>query len=131
VQFLPFFAFSVLIAVNTRSTAAAMLGSVFFWAVSWGMNFGRHFLAGITIDGPTQQFSRGVECCYQILPKPADLSLILYRALDAQPDGLPGAGLRSVQQLGLYSPTGAVISSVVIAVVLFGLSVFELNQQDY
>jgi hypothetical protein len=131
VHFLPFYAFSALIAVSTRNTAAAMLGSAFFWVVSWGMNFGRHYLAGASVDGATQDFSRAVEFGYQVLPKPADFSLILYDALGAHPDGLAGFGLRSVQQLGLYSPLWSVASSLVVAVMLFVLACYELHNQEY
>lgn len=131
VHFLPFYAFSALIAVSTRNTAAAMLGSGFFWVVSWAMNFGRHFLRGTSVDGPTHEFSRAVEFGYQVLPKPADYSLIMYDALGAHPEGLPGLGLRSVQQLGLYSPVWSVASSLLVAVVLFGLAAYELQHQDY
>ena len=50
-QFFAFFGFSALIAVATRSTVAAMLGGIFFWVVSWGISFGRNFLAGQHVEG--------------------------------------------------------------------------------
>src|SRR5262249_23044651 len=41
-HFAIFYSVSALIAVCTRSTVACVLGSVLFWFVCWGMNYGRH-----------------------------------------------------------------------------------------
>ena len=41
-----FFSFSVLLAVCTRSTVACVIGSLLFWLLCWGMNYGRHLVAG-------------------------------------------------------------------------------------
>ena len=39
-QFAVFYSFSVLLAVLTRSTVACVFGSVLFWLVAWGINYG-------------------------------------------------------------------------------------------
>src|SRR5205085_4056040 len=41
-QFAIFFAFSALMAVMTRNTAACLIGSILFWLACWAMNYGRH-----------------------------------------------------------------------------------------
>lgn len=131
VQFVAFFGASALVAVSTRSTAATILVTTFVWLVSWGMSFGRHLLTGIHVDEATPQFGRVVNLGYQILPKPTDFSLMLHTALGSSPEGLTGVGLRKVQELGLYSPTFAVVSSLAFGVVLFALAAYELKHQDY
>ena len=39
-QFAVFYSFSVLLAVVARSTVACVFGSVLFWLLSWGINYG-------------------------------------------------------------------------------------------
>ena len=39
-QFAIFYSFSVLLAVITRSTVACVFGSVLFWLLAWGINYG-------------------------------------------------------------------------------------------
>ena len=41
-HFAIFFSFSVFLAVWTRSAIACVFGSLLFWFLCWGMNFGRH-----------------------------------------------------------------------------------------
>ena len=40
VQFAIFYSFSVLLAVVTRSTVACVFGSMLFWLLAWGINYG-------------------------------------------------------------------------------------------
>jgi hypothetical protein len=84
VHFAIFFSASVLLAVWTRSTVACVLGSVLFWALCWGMNYGRH----LVVTQPDASLLPGaaralVEAGYWLLPKPADLSVLLFDALQA------------------------------------------------
>ena len=39
-QFAIFYSFSVLLAVVTRSTVACVFGSILFWLLAWGINYG-------------------------------------------------------------------------------------------
>src|SRR4030088_1674685 len=41
-HFAIFFSFSLLLAVCTRSTVVCVFGSIVFWFLCWGMNYGRH-----------------------------------------------------------------------------------------
>lgn len=131
VQFFAFFGFSALIAVATRSTVAAMLGGIFFWVVSWGISFGRNFLAGQHVEGASQGLGRTVELAYLVLPKPTDFSLMMHNALGIRPEGLANLGLRTVQEQGLYCPTTAIITAIAAGVILLGLAAYEFEHQDY
>ena len=45
-HFAAVYSFSVFLAVCTRSILVCVFGSVAFWFLCWGMNYGRHCLAG-------------------------------------------------------------------------------------
>ncbi len=131
VQFLAFYGMSALIAVSTRSTVAAMLGSVFFCLISWGMSFGRHLLVGIQMEEASKGFGRAVEYGYWILPKPTYFSLMLHQALGVSIDGLTAVGLNNVQEMGLYNPAAAIVTSLAAGLVLLGMAVYEFQHVDY
>ena len=46
-QFAIFYSFSVLLAVITRSTVACVFGSVLFWLLAWGINYGCVMARGV------------------------------------------------------------------------------------
>ena len=46
-QFAVFYSFSVLLAVITRSTVACVFGSVLFWLLAWGINYGSVMARGL------------------------------------------------------------------------------------
>src|SRR5439155_25197293 len=75
IHFAIFFSFSAFLAVWTWSTTWTMFGSLAFWLLCWGVNFGRHAaLAGASTTW-------ALEAGYWLLPKPADLGWILVEAL--------------------------------------------------
>jgi ABC-type transport system involved in multi-copper enzyme maturation permease subunit len=81
-----FFGFSLLLAVCTRSTVSCVFGSIAFWAICWGMNYGRHVASSAALASDaqlSQPLLWLVEAGYWILPKPADLGMLLYDALGA------------------------------------------------
>lgn len=86
-HFAIFFSGSLLLAVWTRSTVVSVFGSIAFWALCWGMNFGRHAVAAAEKIAPESAFSNSLvlvaDLGYWLLPKPADLGRLLYDALDA------------------------------------------------
>ncbi len=87
-HFAVFFSVSLLLAVCTRSTVVSVFGSILFWCVAWGMNYGRHAMALSQRLMPNGQFASGlqwlVDVGYWILPKPADFGVLLYDALGAK-----------------------------------------------
>jgi len=87
-HFAVFFSVSLLLAVCTRSTVVCVFGSILFWCIAWGMNYGRHALALQSQLTPTGHVSSSVnwlvDIGYWVLPKPADFGMLLYNALDAK-----------------------------------------------
>lgn len=130
-HFVVFYAFSALLAVAVRSTTLCMVGSLAFWLLCWGMNYGRHALAGIRIQEATPGLGRLVEWCYWVLPKPADFSLILVDALGAHSVATPGVAFSAVQSAGLFDPAGAVLSSLATGLVFLLVAVGEFVHDEY
>ena len=129
-HFSVFFAFSVLLAVFTRSTVVCVFGSLVFWLVAWSVNYGRHAffsstdLAGEVVRWPL--FSWVIDAGYWILPKPADLGVLFYNAL--------GAGDHFGQLLdptGGFSMIASVVSSLAFAVLVLFASVRAFGEMDY
>jgi len=129
-----FFAFSVLLAVATRSTVVCVLGSLVFWVVAWSMNFGRHAffsstdLAKDALKSPL--LSWVVDAGYWILPKPADLGALFYNTLGA---GDHFGQLFDAEALAAhgFSMTLSIASSVAFAVVVLVASMRSFAREDY
>ena len=107
-HFAIFFSFSMLLAVTSRSTVVCVFGSVVFWLVCWGMNFGRHALIAETYRDSEAKFSRRavalVEAGYWTLPKPADVGIVLYDALRAADSFGQNGAFQSVKDHGDFHP---------------------------
>jgi hypothetical protein len=105
-QFAAFYSFSVFLAVGTRSTLACGCGSIAFWFLCWGMNYGRHCLLALESSlPPLHAVLRGlVEVGYWILPKPVDLGMMLYNGLGASDSFSSLSELQKVQELGAFYP---------------------------
>jgi len=84
-HFAIFFSFSLLLAVCTRSTVMCVFGSIAFWGVCWGINYGRHAVAAAADTAGGGSFSQGIvrlaDFCYWVFPKPADLGRLVFDAL--------------------------------------------------
>lgn len=133
------YSFSVLLAVCTRSTVACMFGSILFWLVCLGMNYGRHAAAALP------ELSQGtaampaasnwlVEVGYWILPKPADLVLIQQQALHAgdyfvtlsyQPE------FKAVMASGAFSVEGIILTSLLFVGMMLATATRQLAATDY
>lgn len=124
-HFAIFFSFSLLLAVCTRSTVVCVFGSIVFWCICWGMNFGRHAALAETYH-PTEATFAGpalslVEAGYWTLPKPADIGMVLYDALEAGESFGQIAAFESVATHGDFHPWLSFAASLAfMAVVLFG-----------
>ena len=131
-QFAVYYGFSVLLAVSTRSTVACVFGSLLFWLISWGMNYGGAMAHG---DSESKALSRAsrvfAETCYWISPKPIDSALILFNALDASSHFEKPVHFQRVESRASYSPAASIASSLVLASALLGLACFEFRETDY
>lgn len=85
-HFAVFFSFSVFMAVWTRSTIACIFGTLLFWLVCWGINFGHHHYLARRLD----------ETRYQ--PRPPELLVLAPAPTAGLPFSLPWAGLSVVGQ---------------------------------
>jgi len=129
-----FFVFSVLLAVSTRSTVVCVFGSLVFWCVAWSVNFGRHafFTSTDMVHDSLRSplLSTVIDFGYWILPKPADLGVLLCDALGAEdhfgtvldPAALAANG---------FSMTLSVISSLAFAAVVLLASIRSFGKMDY
>ncbi len=133
------YSFSVLLAVCTRSTIACLFGSILFWLVCWGMNIGHHFIfgfeeisGGTASLGPMSQFL--TEMGYWILPKPADISILLEQAMGAQNYTVTLSSQSEFQQLvenGAFFPIWSILASLVFSVTMLFVSGNQLAATDY
>jgi hypothetical protein len=131
-HFAIFFSVSALLAVCTRSTVACVIGSLFFWGLCWGMNYGRHIVMGL----PDVQQLPGslawlVEAGYWVLPKPADLGVLLFDALDAGHLFGKGLALQNVQARGQFHPGLSVLSSLAFTAVMLYVAGRQFLTTDY
>jgi ABC-type transport system involved in multi-copper enzyme maturation permease subunit len=138
-QFALVSSFGVFLAVLTRSTVACIFGSILFWLMCWGMNVGRHFAVGFELlSGGVARlgtFSRAlIEAGYWLLPKPADVLVLLEDALGAgthtttisrQPE------FQAVLAAGDFSPELSILSSFAFAVIMLFISARQLAKTDY
>lgn len=127
-----FYSVSVLLAVVTRSTVACVFGSILFWFACYAMNFARHSVLGtpdlhVTSGG----FHLGTELGYWLLPKPADLGILLYDGLKA--DAFFGKALmfQNVQNQGHFHPDLSILSSLAFMVVVLAMAAYEFVKTDY
>src|SRR5262245_41942987 len=93
IHFAVFFSFSAFLAVWTRSTIACVVGSLLFWLLCWGTNYGRHAALVVEAERATASaaqeaelatgYTRALEAGYWVLPKPSDLGYLLAKSLEA------------------------------------------------
>jgi hypothetical protein len=114
-HFAVFFSVSLLLAVLTRSTVVCVFGSIVFWFMTWGLNYGRHAVATSSRLMPEGHFSSALawllDAGYWIMPKPADFSVLLFNALDAKDYFGPIFDLKTLQAHG-FSIWLSVLSSL-------------------
>ena len=132
VHFAVFYSFSTLLAVATRNTVACVFGSILFWMLCWGINYGRLAVVSVSgLDGMAASFHWALEIGYWVLPKPADMGIMLVDALHATQFFVPMLEYEKVREAGLLLPELSVLTSLAFAGVLLGLSAYEFITTDY
>jgi ABC-type transport system involved in multi-copper enzyme maturation permease subunit len=134
-HFAIFFSFSMLLAVVTRSTVVCVFGSIVFWLMCWGMNYGRHMLAmGDKVAGDSK-FSNSVmwmaDIGYWILPKPGDLSMLLFDALDASQYFRSALDMHAVANAGFFSLWLSVLTSLAFTAYMLVAAARQFATTDY
>jgi hypothetical protein len=111
-----------------------VFGSLLFWCVAWSVNYGRHAfftstdMVGQTLHSPF--LSSTIDLGYWILPKPADLGMLLVDALGAQ--GHFGVAFDSTALAATgFSMTLSILSSLAFAAVVLFASVRTFAKTDY
>ncbi len=131
-QFAFFYSFSLLLAVISRSTVACVFGSVLYWLLAWGINYGYVMARGMQ---ETQYVPAGTlalaQVGYWIFPKPIDAGLILFNALGALGDFDKPALFALLESGSAFSPCTSLCSSVLLTLVLLGASTYEFSTTDY
>jgi hypothetical protein len=123
---------SAFLAVCTRSTVACVFGSVLFWLLCWGLNYGRLALASTPELQALSPLLQGmVEVVYWILPKPADLGMILFDALQAGNSFSRLFDYQTLQSHGAFSPELSVLSSLGFTVLTLTAAGRQLHTTDY
>lgn len=127
---------SALLAVGTRNTATCVFGSLVFWLICFGMNYGRHAVVALPMlakgQSPLSPIARfAVESGYWILPKPADLVLLLDRALDAGDHFRAASEFAAVQQMHAFHPWLSVLTSLAFAAAMLAIASRQLARIDY
>jgi hypothetical protein len=134
-QFAIFFSFSLLLAVCTRSTVICVFGSIVFWFVCWAMNYGRHALALSEKMTPDSAFSGRLtwlaDLGYWLLPKPGDLSIVLFDALDAGGQFQRLFDSAALAQAGVFSLWLSVLSSVAFMAYMLVAAGRQFATTDY
>jgi hypothetical protein len=127
-----FFSFSALLAVVTRSTVVSAFGSILFWLMCYGMNYGRHAALGLAdLKNVPKSFGFGIEAGYWILPKPLDFHLILLKTLNADDFVLRVVDTGVLAERGAWFPEFSLLSSVLFGLVMLGAAAYEFVHTDY
>jgi ABC-type transport system involved in multi-copper enzyme maturation permease subunit len=74
-EFAVLYSVSALLAVWTRSTVVCIFGTLLFWALCSSIDVSRH--AAATAEGGAAKARPALEAAYWVLPKPADVVLLL------------------------------------------------------
>jgi ABC-type transport system involved in multi-copper enzyme maturation permease subunit len=131
INFAVFYAFSAFLAVCTRSTVVAVFGTLLFWVLCWAVNLTHHHLIAADVKGVTPMASFLIDTAYWTLPKPLDLSSIFYDAMGASAYSAPVPEMEAVKAKGKFFPDLAVFTSLLSAVGLLALAVYEFRTMDY
>ena len=109
------------------------VGSVAFWFLCWGMNYGRHCLLALQADMPPMHgiLRWMVEAGYWILPKPVDVGMILDNVLGASDSFSSVAQLQKIQKMGEFHPDLSLATSFLFAVVMIFIAARQLSETDY
>lgn len=137
VHFAAVYSGSVLLGVCTRNTVASVFGAVVLWLLCWGMNYGRHLVVALPALDPTTAaafpatFHPLVEAGYWLLPKPADMGMLMHTAVlgPDQPYGVPQ--FEKVRQLGAFYPGLSLLSSLAFAAGMLFAAARQLATIDY
>jgi hypothetical protein len=136
-HFAAVYAGSVLLGVCTRSTVVSVFGSVVLWLLCWGMNYGRHMIVALPVLDPATagafppacQFL--AEAGYWLLPKPADVGMMLHTVVLGTGQADPAPQFEAVRRLGAFHPLLSLLTSLLSGAGLLFAAARQLATVDY
>ncbi|HEY1786221.1 MAG TPA: hypothetical protein VGG30_11750 [Pirellulales bacterium] len=133
-HFAMFFSVSTLLAVCFRNTVVCVFGSIVFWLLAWSINYGRHALVvasdALTPDGFSSRMTWLTDLVYWVLPKPADMSLLLSHSLSADAHFSQLFDFAKLSASG-FSITLSIASSLLFTLAVLIASARRLAATDY
>jgi hypothetical protein len=128
-HFACFYSVSTLLAVVTRSTVASVLGTVATWLMCWGVNYA-YITAGGTTETTSATAGSLLTIAYWLLPKPADLGIVLLNTLHTGSSFASTPVIRSLLERGAIDPALVVVSSCLLPVAALLASVRFLSRAE-
>jgi ABC-type transport system involved in multi-copper enzyme maturation permease subunit len=130
-HFAVFYSFSTFLAVCTRNTVACVFGSILFWGLCWGINYGRFMMVTLPdLDAMTPLMKGLVEGSYWILPKPFDQTMMLLDSLQAG-NFFPEAKMHAEKYAPSFSPEMSILSALGFGVLMLVSSARQFVKTDY
>lgn len=138
-HFAAIYSVSLWLGTITRSAIAAALGSVLFWALCFGLNYGRDAAVSLPTLAPQapplSSFTLTViDLAYWMLPKPADYIMVLEQALDAKAHMATLSSMpefATAQSMGQIDLGGAIFTTFLFSVVVVAAAGRRLEKTDY
>lgn len=130
-HFAVFYSFSALLAVSTRSTVVCVFGTLLFWVICWGMNFGRHATVAYDPPGMSDGSRFVIETGYWLLPKPADMNVVFDDALETRGFAAGVPEIAMAREKGRLNLPISILASFLFAVAMFGFAAHEFRKAEY
>ncbi|HEX3149049.1 MAG TPA: hypothetical protein VHR66_13290 [Gemmataceae bacterium] len=130
-HFTAFYSFSAMLAVWTRSTVVCVFGTLLFWVMCWGMNFGRHAVVAHDPAGMGSGSRFVLEVGYWTLPKPGDLNVIFDDALETNGVAASVPEFDAVRKKGQMDLFMSALASLLFAAGMFGIAAWEFRNAEY
>jgi len=129
VHFGCFFAFSTALAVLTRSTIVCVLGTFAIWIASWFVNYTRH--SAVVASAADGFGSTVLNAVYWLMPKPADLGMLLVEAIRAQDFFTQLPALATIRDQAGVTPELAILSSLLLPASVLVFAGWRLSRTEY
>jgi ABC-type transport system involved in multi-copper enzyme maturation permease subunit len=126
-EFALLYSVSALLAVWTRSTVVCIFGTLLFWALCSSVDVGRH--AVVAAGGASEKAPPAVEAAYWVLPKPADVVLLLDGVLQSDRHFQGPPAQQAMQKA--VDPELSLLSSLLFTGAVLGLAGRRFATREY
>jgi ABC-type transport system involved in multi-copper enzyme maturation permease subunit len=136
VEFAILYSFSALLAVWTRSTVVCIFGALVFWCLCSTVTFSRHAVVAQRLEGtqasaPSAVPEAALQAAYWVLPKPADLNLVLDEVLDGGKHFQGPPELRAVQKNRAFEPVLSLLTSLLFTAAVLAVAGRRFGSLEY